>query len=50
MKYIVSDVHAEYELFVRLLERISFSGEDEMYICGDIIDKGASSVMLFAKR
>lgn len=34
MKYIVSDFHAEYELFVRLLERISFSKEDEMYICG----------------
>lgn len=46
MKYIVSDVHAEYELFVRLLERISFSEEDEMYICGDIIDKGEDSIKL----
>ena len=31
MKYVVSDVHAEYELFVRLLNCISFSKEDEMY-------------------
>ena len=46
MKYIVSDVHAEYELFVRLLERISFSEEDEMYICGDIIEKGEDSIKL----
>ena len=37
MRYIVSDVHGEYELFVRLLEHISFSEEDEMYICGDVI-------------
>lgn len=40
MRYIVSDVHGEYDLFVRLLKRISFSEEDKMYICGDVIDKG----------
>ena len=36
MRYIVSDIHGEYELFVRLLKHISFSEEDEMYICGDV--------------
>ena len=46
MRYIVSDIHGEYELFVRLLERLSFSEKDEMYICGDIIDKGESSIKL----
>lgn len=36
MRYIVSDIHGEYELFVRLLKHISFSEEDKMYICGDV--------------
>lgn len=46
MRYFISDVHGEYELFCALLEKIGFSGEDEMYICGDMIEKGGSSVRL----
>ena len=46
MRYIVSDIHGEYELFVRLLKHISFSEEDEMYICGDVIDKGQQPIRL----
>lgn len=46
MKYFVSDIHGEYELFLRLLERISFSPDDEMFVCGDIIEKGDSSIKL----
>ena len=46
MRYCVSDIHGEYELFIKLLEKIKFSNSDEMYIGGDIIDKGRSSVKL----
>ncbi len=46
MKYVVADIHGEYDLFCALLNRISFSDADEMYICGDIIDKGPQSVKL----
>ncbi len=46
MKYFVSDIHGELELFERLLAKIHFSADDEMYVCGDIIDKGESSVRL----
>lgn len=46
MRYVVSDLHGEYELFLNLLKIINFSENDEMYICGDIIDKGKSSVRL----
>ncbi len=46
MTYFVSDVHGQYELFVKLLEKIGFSDEDEMYILGDMIDKGKGSVRL----
>lgn len=46
MQYICADIHGEYELFLRLLERIGFSASDEMIICGDLIDKGRDSVRL----
>ena len=46
MKYVVSDLHGEYGLFVKLLKLINFSSSDQLYVCGDIIDKGAESVRL----
>ena len=46
MRYCLSDVHGEYELFVTLMEKISFTEKDEMYVCGDIIDKGKSPIKL----
>lgn len=46
MTYLISDIHGEYDLFLRLLDRIGFSDEDEMIILGDVIDKGAQSVRL----
>ena len=45
-RFVMSDVHAEYELFMKLLSEIGFTEEDEIYIFGDIIDKGESSVRL----
>lgn len=46
MKYIISDIHGEYDLFIKLLHKINFSSYDKMFICGDIIDKGQDSVKL----
>lgn len=46
MLYVCSDIHGEYDLFVKLLQKIKFSPTDEMIICGDIIDKGRDSVKL----
>lgn len=46
MIYCISDIHGEYELFVRLMDKIAFSASDELYVCGDIIDKGDESVRL----
>lgn len=46
MTYFVSDVHGQYELFIRLLEKIGFSDKDEMYVLGDMIDKGKGSIRL----
>lgn len=46
MKYVISDIHGEYELFRSLLNSINFSSEDSLYVCGDIIDKGPESIRL----
>lgn len=46
MRYVMSDVHGEYELFIKLMKKIGFSADDELYICGDVIEKGRGSVRL----
>ncbi len=46
MKYCVSDLHGEYGLFCKLLEKLRFSERDEMIVCGDILDKGEESIRL----
>lgn len=44
--YAISDVHGEYDLFLKLLEKINFSNEDTLYVLGDFIDKGKKSLNL----
>ena len=46
MTYFISDVHGEYCLFFRLLDKIKFSPADRLYVLGDMIDKGNESVRL----
>lgn len=46
MTYCISDIHGEYELFMRLMEKIGYSESDKLIVCGDLIDKGGSSVRL----
>ena len=46
MLYVASDLHGEYALFIELLNKIRFSKNDTMIVCGDIIDKGPDSVRL----
>ena len=46
MTYVLSDIHGEYNLFMRLLEAIKFSDGDTVISCGDIVDKGKNSVKL----
>ena len=46
MTYCISDIHGEYDLFMRLLEKIQFSDSDRLIVCGDFIDKGTASIRL----
>lgn len=43
--YFISDIHGEYDLFCRLLEKIKYSSSDKLIILGDIIDKGSKSIL-----
>ncbi len=46
MTYILSDIHGEYGLFCRLMEKVGFSDGDTLISCGDMIEKGKHSVRL----
>lgn len=39
-KYVISDIHGCYEKFIEMLKLIKFSDEDELFIIGDIFDRG----------
>ena len=38
--YVCSDIHGQYDAFMRMLERIELSDTDKLYILGDAIDRG----------
>lgn len=42
--YAVSDLHGQYNTFMAGLEKIGFSDKDELYIIGDVIDRGSGGV------
>ncbi len=46
MIYVVADIHGCYQEFLELLEKIDFNDEDEMYILGDMMDKGPDPIKL----
>ena len=44
MIYICSDIHGCFDEFMELLRLIDFSNDDEMYIIGDVIDRGPKPI------
>lgn len=40
MRYVVADIHGNYDLLVKLLKKINFSKNDTLFVLGDVIDKG----------
>lgn len=39
-KYVMSDIHGCYNEFVQMLDLIKFNKDDELYVLGDIFDRG----------
>lgn len=44
--YVVSDPHGCYKSWMALLQKIRFTDEDEIYVLGDIVDRGPESMKL----
>lgn len=42
--YVMSDLHGRHDLFLAMLNRISFSDKDRLYILGDVADRGPDGV------
>ena len=45
--YCMSDIHNDYDSFVEMLNKISFSPQDKMYIVGDVFDRGMKPAELY---
>lgn len=39
-KYVMSDLHGCYDKFIQMIKTIDFKDNDELYILGDILDRG----------
>lgn len=44
MIYAMSDLHGEYDKYLAMLKKINFCDEDELYILGDVVDRGPKPV------
>ena len=44
MIYVVSDIHGCYEEYKELLEKINFSDKDELFVVGDVVDRGPEPI------
>ncbi len=44
--YVMSDLHGNYEGFMSILEQIHLSDKDELYIDGDVVDRGRGGIKI----
>ena len=42
--YVMSDIHGQFDAFMKMLEQIDFTEDDELYILGDVVDRGPKSI------
>lgn len=42
--YVISDIHGQFDALMQMMSLINFGKEDELYILGDVIDRGSKSV------
>ena len=46
MIYVTSDIHGQYNMFLKLLSMIEFSDSDTLYILGDVVDRGSEPIRI----
>jgi serine/threonine protein phosphatase 1 len=44
MKYVMGDIHGEFDKFTRMLKLINFNNDDRLYVIGDCIDRGEDGI------
>lgn len=44
--YVMSDIHGEYEKYLKMLDLIPFKDEDLMFVLGDLVDRGPEPMKL----
>lgn len=44
--YAISDLHGCYEQYISMLQKISFSPRDTLYVVGDVVDRGPEPMKL----
>ena len=44
--YVMSDLHGNYDGFMSILKQINFSEADELYVDGDIVDRGRDGIKI----
>ena len=49
MKYVMSDIHGNYENFESVMEKIDLKPEDRLYILGDVIDRHPYGLLILQK-
>lgn len=40
MTYLMSDLHGQYDKYMKMLELIDFNARDDLYVLGDVVDRG----------
>lgn len=46
MTYVMSDLHGQYQPYKKMLDIIGFSDSDDLYVLGDVVDRGPESAEL----
>ena len=46
MIYAMSDLHGQYDLYIKMLEKIKFGKDDTLYILGDVADRSAGGIKI----
>ncbi len=46
MVYVMSDIHGCYDKYKKMLDKISFSKVDMLYVLGDVVDRGKNGMKI----
>lgn len=46
MTYVMSDIHGEYEKYIRMIKEIDLRDEDILYVIGDVVDRGPEPIKI----